>query len=786
MRINFGLGTLLFGPDAKAHKVARPKTGLGPFQAASPLPETGATTDWALPQYGNYYATSVPAYRAIKLRADAIVAAPLRVYRHMEDGATEPVPADHWVQSLLDLVNPWWTAIDLWRATETYLCLWGSAFWFVERVEGIGPDNRRWQQRLNHPNGNTGAMGPRFHIWPLRPDRMRVIPDTSQGTNQYILGYKYTHGTKTVALTPDEIVWFRYFNPLDEYAGLAPIAPARSTLDMGTNAVTFNAAFFKNGAMPQDLIFIANGPLVDEEVQDFYQRLEKRHQGVSKAHRPMIWDMSQGAEPKRLGLTQRDMEFMAALNFTVEDAARVWGIPPPKMYSQVASTYNNVKQADIDFYTSTIASEWTFLASEVNELLMPILGERDLFVQFDTSNVLPLQEALAEQHGRERLDVQQGILTVNEVRAQRGLVAVPWGDTWWAPVGMMPADSMPDSSVLEQPMGRLWTGHNNGYKHYLPQDTLDDLSLDHLALTFEKRLTASEKRFKQLQKTLFQQQRQAVLSALHHSQSEGWPGGDRWITQKLSLGKLFNPTDWLKRFRESGLPVITAQLTLSAQEHGRDFQLGTFNVNNPQVQEWLEERVIFWADHVNEETARLLMSEIEEALKLGESIPDIQTRIEKVFDFNDKFRSERIARTEVVAASNEGHLAIYEQSGMVSQKMWIAAMDERTRKEHALAHRQVVLLHSNFTVGGEELEAPGIGGSAGNVINCRCTVVPIIANRNAHTNNHAQIDHNGDKPSDTPTIPVPQRKRTIQTIERDDNLVPIRVVTEEIQESIEE
>ena len=103
-------------------------------------------------QYANYFFTSVPVYAAVKLRADAVSRPELRVYRVSSvDGRArrEWVGREHPAQALLDRVNPHWTGGDLWRATETYLNLWGEAYWAVERDEAGTP----------------------FELWPLRPDR---------------------------------------------------------------------------------------------------------------------------------------------------------------------------------------------------------------------------------------------------------------------------------------------------------------------------------------------------------------------------------------------------------------------------------------------------------------------------------------------------------------------------------------------------------------------------------------------------------------------------------------
>ena len=118
---------------------------------------TGAD-DWAPSHYAAYFATSTPVYSAVRLRADAIARPPLRVYRRVETAGEwhrEWVGPEHPAQRLLDRVNPHWTGGDFWRATETYLNLWGVAYWSVERDD----------------------LGMPVELWPLRPDRVRLVPD---------------------------------------------------------------------------------------------------------------------------------------------------------------------------------------------------------------------------------------------------------------------------------------------------------------------------------------------------------------------------------------------------------------------------------------------------------------------------------------------------------------------------------------------------------------------------------------------------------------------------------
>jgi hypothetical protein len=57
------------------------------------------------------------------------------------------------------------------------------------------------------------------------------------------------------------------------------------------------------------------------------------------------------------------------------------------------------------------------------------------------------------------------------------------------------------------------------------------------------------------------------------------------------------------------------------------------------------------------------------------------------------------------------------------KKVWISDQGESARDEHMDANGQAVALSENFSVGGESLEYPGDpGGSAENIINCKCVI----------------------------------------------------------------
>lgn len=99
--------------------------------------------------------------------------------------------------------------------------------------------------------------------------------------------------------------------------------------------------------------------------------------------------------------------------------------------------------------------------------------------------------------------------------------------------------------------------------------------------------------------------------------------------------------------------------------------------------------------------------------------------IQKCFQISQS-DAMRIIRTEGNRINQQGRLDAGDEAvdaGCDLLKQWDATLDERTRPDHREADGQIVEWSQDFTVGGEKMTAPSIGGSAKQVINCRCQLL---------------------------------------------------------------
>lgn len=140
--------------------------------------------------------------------------------------------------------------------------------------------------------------------------------------------------------------------------------------------------------------------------------------------------------------------------------------------------------------------------------------------------------------------------------------------------------------------------------------------------------------------------------------------------------------------------------------------------------------------NVPDEVYGLIVREIERGISEGLDVPTVRDAVQTVLTSTGtpywRNRAVTVARTETMGAVNAGafrsaELEAEARGDVAPMKVWIATDDRRTRPTHDEADGQRTLLRSPFQVGGAQLLFPGDPtGPAQEVINCRCTILPVM------------------------------------------------------------
>lgn len=357
------------------------------------------------------YGNSAWVYASVFAISSHIAAVPIRFYKMTARGKKAYLPPSHWLYSLFNQPNEYTSGYDMMEGTVSYLELNGNAYWEKEFV--VGED------------GQPGKM------YLLRSDKVRPVPHPKTRVS----GYKYDISTtRALTFNADEVLQYRYFNPLTELYGLSPMQAAIAAVTMDFWAVGNEQDLFRNGSKMSGVLEVA-----DELSDPAYKRIEEHwaqgFKGVGKGHKTLI--LENGLKFNPMSITPRDMEFVNLRKMSRDEILAVYGVPPIIVGVTEKTPWANAKEQRREFWYGTLIPKMNKIESALNsEFIMSVApGVR---AEFDLTGVQALMEDLEKQAVRLGGLVQHGILTINDSRKIMGYPEVPWGDTWWTPANLVP------------------------------------------------------------------------------------------------------------------------------------------------------------------------------------------------------------------------------------------------------------------------------------------------------------------------------------------------------------
>lgn len=342
------------------------------------------------------YAGSSWVYVAVNRIAEAGALVPLHVYRL--DGEQRVEVVWHPLERLLDNPNPFTSRFELFEQTLGMLELTGNAYWFL-----VGDAN-----------------GVPAQIWPLRSDRVSVVPDESA----YVKGYVYEIDGKRLPMDASEVVHFKRWHPSNDYYGLSALEAARVAITTDKAMAEWNRnTFGANNGVPAGIVSIK------EFVNDTdFERIKREwRQSYGGPQRRTAFLRGGGVEWHNIGLSHTDLDFLQGRRANREEILNILGIPMGVLSEN--ATEANAKVAERLFIERTLWPKLVRLAQKITQELLP----------FWSGTHVAEFEDIRPTDTRARLDeirTAQAILSINEIRERYyRLPPVVWGAL---PAGMTP------------------------------------------------------------------------------------------------------------------------------------------------------------------------------------------------------------------------------------------------------------------------------------------------------------------------------------------------------------
>lgn len=684
-------------------------------------------------------------YGCVTAIADAVAACDFDLYRVNGEDNIEEIE-NHPILDLLDRVNNYTTRYDHLSMTQQYLELVGEAPWYLSR-------------------GESGTQEPESMLL-LRPDRLKVVQSVDKNSTSPIDHYEYrVDSTKTVEIKPEEIVFLRYPDPTNPFRGKGTLQAAALTVDIDNFAEEFNKRFFYNSARP-DSIIGTDQKLTPSQREAIRNDIKRLYQGGEKAHKTAI--LESGLKWTPMSISQKDMDFLEQQKFSRDKILSIFRVHKSILALSDDVNLANAKIGEYVFAKWTVRPKMMRIAAQLNEFLLPMFaGTENMFLSFDD----PVPEDKTADIQKYDSALSKGWMTPNEVRREQNLEDIgDAGDRLYIPSNYLPIE-MAGTSLSPAPVRSVFPlgkkkmiiqNSGGGYKravHNLQyvqrQKAKKKITLRAIEKvekkidTFAQNLVKDMIAKKKSERIAFaKDQMNGMIKASDDFVPAYYGIMSRFfLSQKKKVLKKFpkkdiNIDDYL--LDEEDESKILVSLTNPLQ---KDIikQAGTiaasvvgdeaFDMATRRVQQFLKENAIQFSTTVNEYTNQLIRDELAAGVAKGEGIPKLRKRLTILFDDMSKVRAERIARSEVIRASNFAAKEAYTQSGVVEKLEWLLTDDSVTCEFCRTLDAKTADLNDTFfsqgdTVHGEDggtlkldysdIEYPPLH------VNCRCTLIPVV------------------------------------------------------------
>jgi HK97 family phage portal protein len=241
-------------------------------------------------------------------------------------------------------------------------------------------------------------------------------------------------GIKYMAPARD-IIHFRQYTPRHPLIGETALTAAALSLGVNVALNANQAAFFSQMSRPSGILS-TDTMLTREQMQTLRTAFEEQSKGLSAGKIPILGG---GLKFSAMGISSQDSQLVQAQRMSVEEVARVFGVPLPVIGDLTHGTMNN---------TETLINFW--LSTGLGSLMENV--ERSFDAAFDLSATEYVEldvNALLRMDFKTRVEglakaVQGGILKPNEARASESLPPVDGGDTIYMQQQMVAIDQLED------------------------------------------------------------------------------------------------------------------------------------------------------------------------------------------------------------------------------------------------------------------------------------------------------------------------------------------------------
>lgn len=404
-----GFLSRLFGAEKRDATPTVPDFYLAPYLPL--LPQGMLTSQFTSPEQA--VSVLAVAARCVSLIAEGLASLPLTVYRRRPDGSREPVEFPVLHRLLNDAPNDRMSAFELRELLGRDLCTHGNAYARIVR------DGRGAVSALHYlAHGSTGVE--------------RLV----NGRLRYRYSDPFT-GRAEVFLE-DEILHLRHMSK-DGILGVSPLVRAGGAVNLAMAQAELAQAQVERGFVP-DLSVETDGAFPTGEMADtaFGRVKNQITERLRKMRRePTVLLLEAGLKAKPLAAPGREQQFFEARVLSLEDVARIYGVPLSVVGLGKNASYGSLTEESRALRQNCFSPWARRIEAQLQLSLLSEEARRTITLEHDLSGLE--RGDLKARLEAYQIGVNSEIWSPNECRVWEGMPRREGGDTFRNPAVSQPA-----------------------------------------------------------------------------------------------------------------------------------------------------------------------------------------------------------------------------------------------------------------------------------------------------------------------------------------------------------
>lgn len=328
-------------------------------------------------------------YACVSAISETIASLPLILYRRTEDEGRERA-SDHPLYKVLhDAPNELQTALEFREQMQAAVLLRGNAYAEIKR----------------------GYDGQVRSLTPIHNDRVTVI-QLDNGRLAYDVADGKGHMRR---LLQEEMFHLRHRSE-NGLIGVSPITASRETVQLALSERDHGNSTFTNGARLAGILKFPQKLKADQRT-NIASSWSSQYGGGANAGKTAI--LEEGVEYQTVSMSMEDAQWLEARQFSVEETARLFRVPPTIIGDLRHGNYSNSVEMNRVFVVHTLRRHLAMWEQAISRSLLTEAGRRIYFAEHNVEGLLRGDStARAEFYSK---GIADGWLLADEVRKLENL-----------------------------------------------------------------------------------------------------------------------------------------------------------------------------------------------------------------------------------------------------------------------------------------------------------------------------------------------------------------------------